>query len=295
MAMRLGALLLILVATSCGPKTLQARMKESERLADRAGTALDQAERAADTYEPVAMKRSLDEAKALLLEKDIDLYPEAQMHIDRFKELAARLPAVKAEREKRDFDKRLNDARDAIVPRSLALTEIAGQVVPAHPTRQQCDALEDRTKDLKAAFDSSEDVFAKDADFAAWARGEKAKAEKALVTLATCRQGVAYLDGPVASSKKGVEQHRQGLKEKDVQARVTILSEARTELSSCVREGKRFAADKLTSVIAFTLEHVKPQTPAQLVASCEKALKKADADLKKAGALAKKAAAKKKK
>lgn len=293
--MRLGALLLMLIAASCGPKSLQARMKDAERLADRAGTALDQAERAAEAYEPLAMQKSLDEAKALLLEKDIDLYPEAQMHLDRFKEVAARLPAVKAEREKRDFEKRLNDARDAIVPRSHALTEIAGQVVPAHPTRQQCDALEARTNDLKAAFDSSEDVFAKDADFAAWARGEKAKAEKAQLTLATCRQGVAFLEGPVASSKKGVEQHRLGLKEKNAQSRVTILAEARTELSSCVREGKRFAADKLTSGTAFTLEHVKPQTPAQLVAWCDKALKKADADLKKAGALAKKAAPKKKK
>ncbi len=273
---------------------MQARLKDAERLADRASTSLDEAERFAEAFEPTKMEASLEEARKVLLEKDIDLYPEAQMHIDRYKELAAKVPAVKAEREKRDLVKRLDEARDAIVPRSHATTHAMGKIVPAAPTKESCDRLENAAKDLKSAIDSSQDVFAKDSDFAAWARGEKAKSDKALELVPKCRRGLAFLDGPVASSSKGLELQKVAVKEKDPAARARVLSEARTELSACAREGKAFDADKTTQAIAFVMTKGKPQTPAQVIAGCEKALKKADADLKKATDAAKKAAAPKK-
>lgn len=273
---------------------MQARLKDAERLADKANTALDDAERSAEAYEPKQMEASLEDAHRLLLEKDIDLYPEAQLHIDRYKELVARVPAVKAEREKRELVKRLDEARDAIVPRSHAATDAMGRIVPNAPTRESCDRLESTGKELKAAIDSSEDVFAKDADFAAWARGEKTKSDKALEGVPKCRRALAFLDGPVASRTRGLELQRGAAKEKDPASRAKVLAEARTELSACAREGKGFDADKVTQAIAFVMAKGKPQTPAQVITTCEKALKKADADLKKATDAAKKAAASKK-
>ena len=49
-------------------------------------------EKFAIQLEPKAMENALDDAKRALSEKDVELYPEAQMHFDRYKELATRLP-----------------------------------------------------------------------------------------------------------------------------------------------------------------------------------------------------------
>lgn len=291
-----GGLLLVVMAVSagCGPKTMDARMRDAERTADKASTALDEAERHAEALEPDKMQRSLDEAQKLLLDKDVSLHPEAQMHIDRYQELRARQPAVKAEREKKDLEKKLDDARDAILPRSRAATEALGQLSQTNPTSAQCETAENRVKDLKAAFDGSKELFAKDADFAAWARGEHTKGEKGLEAIARCKRGVAFLEGPVAAWRNGVTLHKDARKVKDAEAKVKVLSDARTDLSKCARDAKPFETDAATAAVAFVMPAGKPQTPAQLHTVCDKALKAADADLKKASAAAKKAAKKKK-
>jgi hypothetical protein len=289
-----GALLALALAASCGPKTMDARMRDAERLADKASTALDDAERQAEALEPDAMQRSLDEAKRLLLEKDLDLHPEAQMHLDRYKELAAKQPAVKAAREKRDLDQRLEAARDAIVPRSRAAADALEQLPATNPTTAQCDDAEAKVNEARKAIDGSQELFTKDADFASWAKSQRTKNEKGLEAIARCRRGAAFLEGPVAAWTKGLAAHAEAKKLKDVAARVAPLSDARTELSRCVKDAKGFEGDQATAATAFVMPRGKPQTPAQLRTTCEKALKTADADLKKAGAAAKKAAKKKK-
>ncbi|MBL8919679.1 MAG: hypothetical protein JNJ54_12500 [Myxococcaceae bacterium] len=290
-----GALLVVpLLLTACGPKTMDARLRDAERTADKASTALDDAARHAEALEPGAMERSLDEAKRLLLTKDLELHPEAQMHLDRYKELAAKLPVVKASREKRDLDQRLEAARDAIVPRSRAAADALEQLPAANPSTAQCDDAEAKVNEARKAIDGSQELFTKDADFASWAKSQRSKNEKGLDAIARCRRGAAFLEGPVAAWTKGLAAHAEAKKVKDVAARVPGLSDARTELSRCAKDAKSFEADQATAATAFVMPRGKAQTPAQLRTTCEKALKKADADLQKAGAAAKKAAKKKK-
>lgn len=288
-AVALAATLLL----SCGPKTMDARLRDAERTADKAATALDDAERQAEALEPDAMQRTLDEAKRLLLDKDLDLHPEAQMHLDRYKELAAKQPSVQAAREKRDLDQRLEAARDAIVPRSRGAAEAIEQLSANHPAMAQCDAAEAKVNDARKAIDGSQDLFTRDSDFASWAKSQRTKNERGLDAIARCRRGAAFLEGPAAAWTKGLAAHAEAKKLKDVAARVAPLSDARTELSRCAKDARAFEAEQHTAAIAFVMPRGKPQTPAQLRATCEKALKTADADLKKAGAAAKKAAQKK--
>lgn len=272
--------LLLLVA--CGPKTMEARMRDAERLADRASTHLDDAEKAAAALEPKKMESALEDAKDVLSAKDIELYPEAQMHLDRYKELAARLPAVKAEREKRELEQRLNQARDKIVPRVQAMLEAQEALAPTAPTRAQCDTLDDRAKAVREAVDDDLDLFVKDADFAAWAKSQRTKVDKALEQSTRARRGVAFLDGPVADWREGLALQKEAKGKKSPGDKEAALREARAKLSACSRNAKTFDGDKATSSLAFAMPQGKPQTPGQLVTTCDKALKTVETEWKKA-------------
>ena len=277
----LWALGWLLALNACGPKTMEARLRDAERTADRASVHLDRAEKFAIQLEPKDMENALDDAKRQLGEKDIELYPEAQMHFDRYKELAARLPQVKAEREKRDLELRLNKARDKIVPRVQALLEAQEALSPTAPTRALVDTLESKAKAVKDAVDDELDLFVKDADFAAWAKSQRNKVDKALEAAGKAKKGVAFLEGPVTAWKEGLALVADSKAKKDLSDKETALREARTRLSACDRPAKPFDDDKVTGAVAFVMPSGKPLTPAQLSITCQADLKDAEAQWKK--------------
>ena len=270
-----------LALSACGPKTMDARLRDAERLADRASGYLDRAEKAAIQLEPRDMETALDDAKGELKQKDIELYPESQMHFDRYKELAAKLPQVKAEREKRDLERRLNTARDKIVPRVQALLEAQEAMLPAAPTRASVEAVESKAKAVREAVDDELDLFVKDADFAAWARSQRNKVDKALEAAGKAKKGVAFLEGPVTAWKEGLALVADSKPKKDLSDKETALREARTRLSACDRAAKPFDDDKVTGAVAFVMPSGKPLTPAQLSTTCQGDLKDAEAQWKK--------------
>ena len=291
----LGGLFLALALSACGPKTMEARMRDAEKTADRASNHLDRAEKAAIQLEPKEMESALDDEKDELAKKDIELYPEAQMHFDRYTELSDKLPQVKAAREKRDLDLRLNAARDKIVPRVQAMLEAQEAVVASAPTRAALDAVESKARSVKDAVDDELDLFVKDADFAAWAKSQRNKVDKALEGVARGRKGVAFLEGPVVAWKDGLQFETDSKGKKELGDKETALRESRTKLSACDRTAKPFADDKVTSDTAFAMPQGKPQTPAQLSTACQADLKRVEGVWQKTlAALEKEKAAKKK-
>jgi hypothetical protein len=277
----LGGLALVLLWSACGPKTMDARLRDAERLADRASNHLDRAEKAAAALEPKDMESALADAKSLLAEKDIELYPEAQMHLDRYQELAGRLPQVKAAREKRDLDLRLNAARDKIVPRVQAMLEAQEALLPSAPTRALVDAAENKAKAVKEAVDEELDLFVKDADFAAWAKSQRNKVDKALESVSRARKGVAFLEGPVTAWKDGLALQKDARDKKELSDKEAALRESRTRLSACDRTAKPFDEDKITASLSFAMPSGKPQTPEQLSVTCQKDLKDVETEWKK--------------
>lgn len=267
---------------------MQARLRDAERLADRAQAHLDKAEKAMAALEPKDMASALEDAKETLGEKDIELYPDAQLHIDKLKELEGQLPRVKAEREKRDLDRRLNAARDKIVPRVQALLEAIEANVPSAPSRDVIRKLESKAKSVKEAVDDDLDLFAKDADFAAWAKSQLSKAEKGLDGVVHAKKGLAFVEGPVAAWKEALSLQSEAKAEKSPVDKASTLKKARIAFSICERESQPFAADKLTSSVAFVMPTGKPQNPTQLRATCQKALKSTDTELKKLSVAVKK-------
>lgn len=278
--MRVLVLMVVLLLSACGPRTMAARLRDAERMADRASGHLDRAEKAAIQLEPKDMERALDDAKDELGQKDIELYPESQMHFERYKELAGRLPRLKAEREKRDLELRLNAARDKIVPRVQALLE-AQESVPANaPTRALVETLENKAKAVKEAVDDELELFVKDSDFAMWAKSQRSKVDKALESVARSKKGIAFLEGPVLAWKEGLGLVAEAKSRKDLGDKETALRDARTRLSACNRSAQPFEEDKLTSAIAFVMPSGKPQTPAQLSATCQSDLKRVETQWK---------------
>jgi hypothetical protein len=272
---------LVLLLSACGPKTMDARLRDAEKLADRASNHLDRAEKAAAALEPKDMESALDDAKRTLAEKDIELYPEAQMHLDRYQELAGRLPQVKAAREKRDLDLRLNAARDKIVPRVQAMMDAQEALLPTAPTRALVDAAENKAKAVKEAVDENLDLFVKDGDFAAWAKSQRNKVDKALESVTRARKGVAFLEGPVAAWKDGLELQKDAKDKKALSDKESALRESRTKLSACDRTARPFDEDKVTNSVAFAMPSGKAQTPGQLSVTCQKDLKDVETEWKK--------------
>lgn len=279
--MRVPLLVLALLVSACGPKTMAARLRDAERMADRASAHLDKAEKAAIQLEPKDMERALDDAKDELRQKDIELYPESQMHFDRYKELSARLPAVKAEREKRELERRLNSARDKIVPRVQVMLEAQEALPNNAPTRALVDTLENKAKAVKEAVDDELELFVKDADFAAWARSQRNKVDKAMESVTRGRKSVAFLEGPVVTWKEGLALETEAKTRKDLGDRETALRDARTRLAACDRTARPFDEDKLTGSIAYVMPSGKPQTPAQLSNTCQQDLKRVETQWKK--------------
>lgn len=274
------AISLLATVTACGPKTMQARLRDAERLADKASEALDKAEQAANALEPKDMERALSDAKDSLTAKDSELYPEAQMNMDRYKELAAKVPAVQAAREKRDLEVRLNKARDKIVPRIQAMLEAQDALVENAPAKARCEDLEERAKALKDSVNEDLELFVKDGDFATWAKSQLKKSDAGLDAAKKGRRGLEFLEGPVAAWKDALAQQKDARKLKNAEDKEKQLGEARAKFSTCSKDGKVFEGDKATKDIAFVMPEGRPQTPAMLVATCDKALKSGEKEWK---------------
>lgn len=291
----LAAAVAPLLFCACGPKTMEARMRDAERRSDKAAGALDEAQRAAEALEPGKMEDALDDAKGFLNHPDINLYPEAGLQQDRYRELSAKLPEVKKEREKRDLERRLNAARDKVVPRVQALLEAVDALNLATVTKDKLSAIEKLADDVKEGVDDDKDLFEKDKDFAQWAKSQKGKADKALEAMAKGKKALAFIEGAGAAMKDGLAAQKDARTKKDPAERVTVLIEAQGKLSSCEKDASAAASDAVLGPVAFQLNGGKPQTPAQIARACKTALTKVDKDLVKAKDAVKKAEAKAKK
>jgi len=300
MRVRAGVLLAVLALTgACGPKSLEARTRQAEKSADEAAEALDRAQKAAEALEPDDLDDALADAKKALADPDIHLYPEAGMHQDRYQELAAKAPEVRAAREKRDLEARLDKARSEVVPLVQAMLEGTEGLTPASATDEKVEAVEKAARRVKERVDDDKGLFAKSPDFKDWAENQLRKADKALEAAARAKKGVAFKAGAVAALAQA-KSKRAEAKKLAVKDRVDALEEAKKQLAACEAGAQAAAKDKDLQAVGFPVDG-KPLTPEKLDKACkdqgkqlEPELKKAKDALKKAEAAEKKKAAKKK-
>lgn len=288
------ALAVLVGAGGCGPKSIEARTRLAEKHADEAAEALERAQKAAEALEPGDMADALEDAKDALADPDINLYPEAGMHQDRYAELSAKLPQVKAAREQRDLEQKLDAARSELVPLVQTMLEAAEGLSPATATKEKVEAVEANAKKLKDRVNDDQALFAKSADFKDWAENQVRKADKALEAAARAKKGLAFKDGAVAALAEAKAKRAEAKKLKVPAEKVTALEAAQQALAACVQGAAAADKDKELSSVAFTVDG-KATPPGKLEKACKDQQKSLAPELKKAKDAAKKAEAQAKK
>ncbi|MEW5742714.1 MAG: hypothetical protein AB1938_27600 [Myxococcota bacterium] len=302
MRLRLGVLLAVVaLGGACGPKSIEARTRHAEKRADEAAEALDRAQKAADALEPDDFEDALKDAKDALADPDINLYPEAGMHQDRYAELSGKLAAVRAAREKRDLEAKLDKARSDIVPMVQAMLDATESLTPANATEDKVQVVEEKAKELKERVKDEQALFAKSPDFKDWAENQLRKADKALEVAARAKKGLAFKAGPVAAHALAKAKRAEARKSKPKE-KLEALTEAKKQLAACEAGARAGAKDKDLQAVAFPVGGKAALTPEKLEKACEDLDKQLEPELKKAReafkkweAAEKKKAAKKKK
>jgi hypothetical protein len=246
-------------------------MKDSERLADKTVALLDDAEHAGNDLDPDKMDRALTDAKNLLLDKDFELYPEAGMIGDRLIELQKKAPEVRAERERIDLEKKMNAAREKIVPRMQALRDALDALLPDAPTQAQVDAVEKAAKRAREDIEGAKELLSKNADFAAWAKSQRLKTERAMEAVKSVAKKVKFLEGPVAARTEAAKLFKESKRSKDDEDKLRLATEAAGKYGVCVKDGEKLIKDPELATTALSLGG-KPTPPLSVVSGCKEDL-----------------------
>ncbi|MGV3622707.1 MAG: hypothetical protein ACO1OB_17950 [Archangium sp.] len=278
--MRHLSLLLLLAFTACGPRTMQVRLKDAERLAAHADELLNEAQVAADAAQPEKLERALDAAKRDLNDKDFSLVSGAHEYLDRYNELSGRIPTVKEDRERRDLVARVDAARTLVTPKVQAFNEAAAALSPSAPTTPAITTLELKAKELTDALGPQVGLINSTPDGAQWLKTQQEALTQAADAAARGKKGVAFLEGPVAAWRDALALQADAKRKPTPAEKEQPLLSAKEKLTSCATAAKSFADDKTIASLAFTVPEGKPLTPTQLSSTCTRALKPVETELK---------------
>ena len=279
---RLSLLLLLTFVTACGPRTMQVRLKDAERLANHADDLLNEAQAAADAAQPEKLQRALDAAKKDLNDKDFSLVAGAHEYLDRYNELSGRVPTVKQDREHRDLVAKIDAARTQLTPKVQAFNDAAAASNPSAPVASVITDVEARSKELADALAPQLALINSTPEGAQWVKTQQDAMAKAGEAATRGKKGVAFLEGPVAAWREGLALQTAAKGKATPAEKEQSLLAAKEKLVSCATSAKTFADDKSISALAFTVPEGKPLTPTQLVGTCQKALKPVEVELKAA-------------
>ncbi len=280
-----------LSVAGCGPTTMEVRRQHAEKLSDEAGSALVEAREAADAVKPSAMERALANAEGALNSPDFDLYPGTKLQREEYRELAARLPEVSKERERRDLEKRAEMAKEKIGPRAAAMDRSVDGFSLATVTKSALETIEEQAVDVRKRLEDEKELCDKNKDFGQWARSQRERAEKALEAVAKGRRALTFLDGPAAAMQDGLKLHKEALAKKAPGERVPVLAKAKVRLNACEKDAGAAATDAALASVAFAVSGNK-HTPAQVARVCKGEIAAVDRDMRSASAAAKRSARK---
>jgi hypothetical protein len=275
----LSAILAFCVAvTACGPRTYNARVKEGEKQSDRAGAALDDADKALTAYEIERAEERLRDADNILKHPDIQTNPEAEFLTTRFKEIQARVEPAKVERVRVQLEKKVAQRRE-VISKSVTAFRKASLAVEQKPTDRGV------VNEARAAAKKVDDDIAwerelqdKDADLKAYVASLKDDLATARHDLMIAEKRIEFLDGPLKEHDEAKALAEKAGREKGLEEKRARYQEAQGRYRQCHE-----SAEKLISATAELAKNPvataagKPVTGASLAKSCEAELKQMDA------------------
>lgn len=229
---------LVILALGCGPRTFKQRLLDAEKRAGEAEQALDEAERQMQALEPDAAAEQLDTAKSALANPDTEFYPERQMLRDRLQADQARMPAVRAERAKRDLERAVEEQRAEMASGLQKLRASKEGARAASAASAELDALRHCIDVLTDQIQRGQPLEIKHAGYARYVAENRRELDEAHEAAAFLKAKVAFLEGPAVRYSDGKAALERARAEKDRARRKELNAEAAEHFGRCATEGK---------------------------------------------------------
>jgi hypothetical protein len=279
---------------ACGPKSMKARIADGERLSDRAGTAMDEAERALAAEDPGRAEERLAEAERALADPDVMTNPESDLLKSRLAELKPRPAELRKELERRELEKKVA-ARREVVARAVTAFRKALASASGRPERAPVQAAREAARKVRDEVEWDKDLPAREPELKAYLDGIRQDLEAGEKELQLAERTIELVEGPVRDHDEALGRVQRGKAEKKLEERLSLYSEAQDRYRRCAEAADRMLGQWPELQKASLTAGGKPATLAGLVKQCKAQVegtgKLVAATRKAAEAAAKKAAA----
>ncbi|GEM_PF-2615693 len=233
-------LCLLLCLVGCGPKSVDAKMKDADRIGDKIGALLDEAERALGEPDPVKAEAALVEAKKLLAEPDLQYSAEREMFAGRHAELEPQLAGAKEARIAKDIEEAVRSERAQIGPSLQEMKDAAEAIAGAKVDEKAIDSARNAVATLEKAVgatDARRELANKEPSFIGYLKRARGETEKARAEVTKAEKKLKFVKGPAALKLKAAEDLKASKAEKDVAKKRALMIAAAQGFGRCVSEG----------------------------------------------------------
>ncbi len=233
-------LCLLLCLVGCGPKSVDAKMKDADRIGDKITALLDQAERALAEPDPVKADAALVEAKKLLAEPDLQYSAEREMFVGRHAELEPQLAGAREARAAKDIEEAVRSERAQIGPSLQEMKDAAEAIAGAKVDEKAIDSARTAVATLEKAVDATDSrrgLASKDPSFIGYLKRAKGETEKARAEVTRAEKKLKFIKGSAALKLKAAEDLKASKTEKDAGKKRALVIAAAQGFGRCFSEG----------------------------------------------------------
>ncbi len=280
---------MLLGSVACGPKTLQAKLLNSEKQATAAEASLDEADRQLAALEPDRAEAAISSADKALADPDVGYYPEREQIRQRLVAAQTRLPEVRVQRVARDLEVRLQERRALLEKALVIFQERLGPLGKKGFTSDALDEAKDATGRLKDAISDGSNLEKKDPAYSVYAGDLRHRVEQAGLELDNAKRVLEFIRGPGELRRTAVQSMMEAKAQTDASKRLSALAEAQAAYRRCADDGTKAIATAAPPFARTVVElEGAPVTPEAVVGGCKSqavALDKRIATLTRAQAL----------
>lgn len=254
---------------ACGPKTLQARMREGENLADEAARHLDEAEKALREQDANRAESELKDADRALKHPSLSTNPDQELLLARYNELLPRVAEVRAEKERQEIARRVDHRRE-VIGKSVKVFRKAIIELERDPAdRASIDAARKAANEMNADLDWESELQSKDAEFKSYVEAMKIDLRDANKELAMAERAVEFVDGPVRDHDEALSATERAKAEAKLDQRLKLYQDASERYRRCNERALALIGGTPGLDAASITAGGKPATPALVAKSCD--------------------------
>jgi hypothetical protein len=259
---------LILAVMACAP-TRRSRISEGERLGDRAGALLDDAEKALNEMDADGAERKLREASHLFEDRRTTNSPDGALLLERYKSLEPRVAQIRAEKGRQEIAQRVAQRR-AVLAKSVKAFRLAAVDLEANPAdRARAEAARRAADQLEADLRWERDLQEKDPDFKNYVESLKIDVQNAHRQLALSQPAGEFAQGPARDHDDAQAIAASTKKDRTLDARLKHLQEARDRYLRCHQRAVSLMGAHPGLEKSRIYVSGRPSTAAAIARSCE--------------------------